>query len=70
MRPDKIFVGFVVLFLGFSLLTVSSSTEYGGVILIGPFPIVFGSSPEMASSGILVAMIILVIMYLTFRGFR
>ena len=53
--------------MGFTLLAVSSSTEYGGIVLIGPIPIVFGSSPEMAALGIVIAAIMLLIMYSAFR---
>jgi len=63
MRPDKIFIGFALLFMGITMLTVSANAEYGGVILIGPIPIVFGSSPEMAIAGIVVAAVMLLIMY-------
>jgi len=67
MRPDKVFIGFALLFMGVALLIVSASTEYGGVVLIGPIPIIFGSSPEMAVTGIVVAAVILLIMYTAFR---
>jgi uncharacterized membrane protein len=51
---------FVLLILGFVCLTVgviivlatavfnSGSTSFGGVIFIGPFPIVFGAGPDAA----------------------
>lgn len=45
-------VGFVLIFVGFlvvmvsSLLSSSGSGSVGGVILIGPIPIVFGSGPD------------------------
>ncbi len=32
---------------------------FGGVLLIGPIPIVFGSSPEMAAASMLLALILL-----------
>jgi uncharacterized protein (TIGR00304 family) len=35
--------------------TSSDNSGYGGVILIGPIPIVFGSSPEMAVLSMIVA---------------
>jgi len=34
---------------------------FGGVILIGPIPIVFGSSPEMALASMLLALLIVVL---------
>ena len=51
---------FMLLILGFVFLTVgviivlatavfnSGSTSFGGVIFIGPFPIVFGAGPDAA----------------------
>jgi uncharacterized protein (TIGR00304 family) len=40
---------------------------FGGVILIGPIPIVFGSSPEMALGSMLLALLILSLSYLLMR---
>lgn len=40
-----IFVGFAVVIIS-SLLSSGSSGSVGGVILIGPIPIVFGSGPD------------------------
>lgn len=45
--------GLVIVLLGFGLLIVGSTTEKGvstgGVVFIGPFPIVFGSGPNGTS---------------------
>ncbi len=60
MNPFKVFAGFVILMLGVSLLFLSliqTTPEYGGVIVIWPFPIVFASSPDIATFMILVAVI-------------
>jgi len=46
------FVGFIILLLGV-ILTVtqhSASSQMGGLIMIGPIPIVFGSSPEITTN--------------------
>jgi len=69
MRPDKIFIGFALVFMGISLLLVSSAThvEYGGVVIIGPFPIVLASSPDMAVFGIMMSAIVLLILYIFMR---
>jgi len=45
-----VFVGIFVMFV--ALLAFGGSGSVGGVILIGPIPIVFGAGPE---SGLLVA---------------
>ncbi|WP_456468894.1 TIGR00304 family membrane protein [Archaeoglobus sp.] len=61
MNPFKVFTGFVILMLGISLLLLSSAqkyvAEYGGVVVIGPFPIVFASSPDIATFMIFIAII-------------
>ncbi len=53
-RLQMLFIlGFVVIFIGIVILFVaifsqgfSGSASSGGIILIGPFPIVFGSGPQ------------------------
>jgi|Deesub1362B_J571_1020462.scaffolds.fasta_scaffold00025_29 uncharacterized protein (TIGR00304 family) len=57
MNPIKIFVGIALIFMGISLLLISQaeSVEYGGVVVIGPFPIIFASSPDMAVISIFIA---------------
>ncbi len=67
MRPDKVFVGFALLFLGLALFTISSGGDVGGVLLIGPIPIIFGSSPQMAVTGIIIGAVMLFIFYLFLR---
>lgn len=60
MRLDLVFAGFILLMMGLSLITLSSANvEYGGIILIGPIPIVFGSSSELAVSAALIGIVIL-----------
>lgn len=65
MRPDKVFIGLAIIFLGFALLALSylPNAEVGGVIVIGPFPIVLASSPEMALFGIVIAAVMLLLVY-------
>jgi uncharacterized protein (TIGR00304 family) len=41
---------------------------YGGVLLIGPIPIVFGSSMEMALLSMLLALGLMAFSFLLFRG--
>jgi uncharacterized protein (TIGR00304 family) len=46
------FVGFIILLLGV-ILTITqhpASSQMGGLIMIGPIPIVFGSSPEITTN--------------------
>ncbi len=71
MRVEKVFLGMVLLFMGLALLTLSSipssNVQYGGVIIIGPIPIVVGSSPGMAVFGIMFAAIMLLIIIAMMR---
>jgi uncharacterized membrane protein len=53
MNPAALMrVGFALTFLGFAVVVVGAllgaggSGSFGGFILIGPFPIVFGSGPD------------------------
>jgi len=46
----------------------SESTGFGGVILIGPIPIVFGSSPQMAMGSMIMALVLMLAAFLLFRG--
>ncbi len=55
-------MGLLLIAIGFLLVTASllqspgqGSSGYGGVILIGPIPIVFGSSPEVAMASVIAA---------------
>jgi uncharacterized protein (TIGR00304 family) len=42
------------------------SSGFGGVLLIGPIPIVFGSSPEMSVAAMIMAVALMVISFLLF----
>jgi|BarGraIncu01122A_1022018.scaffolds.fasta_scaffold24239_3 uncharacterized protein (TIGR00304 family) len=59
------FIGFIIVFLGviLTMLQHSEGSQMGGLIMIGPIPIVFGSSPEitvnMLGLGLLVAILYL-----------
>ncbi len=56
MNPRRASVGVAIIFVGFLVVALGTftgsggSSSSGGVILIGPIPIVFGSGPD---SGIL-----------------
>ncbi|WP_396654710.1 TIGR00304 family membrane protein [Methanosarcina baikalica] len=60
-----IFVGFIVLLLGVVLTVLQhpASSQMGGLIMLGPIPIAFGSSPEitinMLGIGLLVTILYL-----------
>jgi uncharacterized protein (TIGR00304 family) len=67
-------IGLLLIAMGFLLVMVSllqNSSQcnpgYGGVMLIGPIPVVFGSSPEMAMSSMFVAAGLMVLAFLLYR---
>jgi len=62
MNPNKIFFGFLLIFLGIVLLSISNGAEFGGVILFGPIPIVIASSPSMAFFALILVLLILLIL--------
>jgi len=70
MRIDKVFMGFALMFMGIALLmlsTANTNVQYGGVVIIGPIPIVFGSSVDMAVFGVFLAVFILMAILLLMR---
>ncbi len=69
MNPIKIFVGIALIFMGISLLILSQAenVEYGGVMVIGPFPIILASSPDMAVVSIFIAVLFLLVLLLFTR---
>lgn len=46
------FIGFIILLLGVILTTFQhpASSQMGGLIMLGPIPIAFGSSPEITTN--------------------
>jgi len=57
-------IGIALVIMGFALLLLSPGVSYGGVVIIGPIPIVFGNSPEIMILGIALALILLVMVLL------
>jgi uncharacterized membrane protein len=65
-----LFVGFVIIVVGVVFVVLSSalgegSVSAGGVIFIGPFPIVFGVGPDAAWL-IVISLVIAVLMLVLF----
>ncbi|RQD88788.1 DUF131 domain-containing protein [Methanosalsum natronophilum] len=65
-----IILGFLLVFIGMIVNLFSNtdtnngiSTEFGGIVMIGPIPIIVGTSPEI--TGILIGLaIILILVYM------
>ncbi len=65
MNPTKVFSGITLIFFGMVLYAISKipaeNVEYGGVVLVGPIPIVFGSNPELMSLAVFAALLLFVL---------
>ncbi len=58
--------GLMLVFLFFIQAATQGSASYGGVILIGPIPVVFGSSPQMALVSMFLGLALTVLSFLLF----
>ena len=74
MNLFKVFSGLVMVMLGISLLALStlstsnySDSEYGMVLIIGPFPIILASSPQIAILLIFLVLIVILLPVLLWR---
>lgn len=66
-----IFLGMILIFVGTALQSTSKSSEVhtDGVILIGPIPIIFGNDKGLIITGVVFAIVIMVLYYFLFyRG--
>ena len=68
-----VILGILMIFIGTALQSLSndSKTEVhtGGVILIGPIPIIFGNDKTLVLYGVIFAVILMVLSYFLFyRG--
>ena len=65
MNPVKVFFGVTLIFFGIALYTLSKipaeNVEYGGVVLIGPIPVVFGNNVNLMVATLFIALLILII---------
>lgn len=76
MKYDIFAAGFLLIFIGMLLLIVGAlaaglkgkdaEVRGGGVLLIGPFPIIFGSDPQAAKTVIILAILLILVAFLFF----
>ena len=68
-----VFIGFILIITGFFLLSYKKGARGGGIVLIGPFPIVWGTDKE-AVKWLLLISLIFILFYLfliiVYGGFR
>lgn len=74
MNPWMLLIGIVFIFIGFILIVVSSlpqKTEIksGGVVLIGPVPLIFGTDKETIIIASVLAIVIMILALLLLRAF-
>jgi uncharacterized protein (TIGR00304 family) len=74
--PDLVSVGVLLILAGFAVLVVYAlggktdgevGVKGGGVVMIGPIPIVFGSDMKWASIAIVLAIILIVVAFVLYR---
>ncbi|MGZ7050116.1 MAG: TIGR00304 family membrane protein [Methanobacterium sp.] len=63
-----VFVGVILIFIGSVYQSTSKTTEVhtGGIIMIGPIPIIFGNDKGLIITGVIFAIVIMVIYYILF----
>lgn len=59
-----ILLGFALVFIG--AILSAKDTAFGGLIMIGPIPIAFGSSPEITVIAMVIALL-LMLMFILWR---
>ncbi|WP_440952656.1 TIGR00304 family membrane protein [Methanococcoides sp. FTZ1] len=64
-----IFIGFFLVFAGIiaNSVTSSGSGSFGGLVMIGPIPIAFGSSPGITNTMMWVGLVIALLYVLSWR---
>ena len=86
MKPILIFLGIILMFIGFFMITLGmilpssqenykkpeteNNVEYSGIIMIGPIPIVFGNSPGLMMLSILITILMIIWIFLFAVGLR
>ncbi|MGC9516270.1 MAG: TIGR00304 family membrane protein [Methanomicrobiales archaeon] len=64
-----IFIGIIIIFAGTALQSTNSkegNVKAGGVIMIGPVPIIFGTDKSFTIIAIVLAIILMIISYFLF----
>jgi uncharacterized protein (TIGR00304 family) len=69
IAPKLVLIGFIAILIGMLLIIVgflytalrASSGEVGGVVVIGPIPIIFGTSERAVKIAVLAAIVLMVL---------
>jgi uncharacterized protein (TIGR00304 family) len=74
MNVLKVFMGLMLVFIGITMLSISTlqNVQVGGVVMIGPIPIVFGSNSRMATIAIVLTLLLMILgflmIFMSYRG--
>lgn len=71
---DIVKFGIYLIFAGFALLIISSflsggKAEFGGLIMIGPIPIAFGTKPEITIIAMVIGFALMLMFFLLGRKY-
>ncbi len=68
MNPVKVFLGVTLIIMGLMIYSLSlvekTNVEFGGIVLVGPIPILVASNAGIAMMVLLIALVILLILSL------
>ncbi|OYT40715.1 MAG: hypothetical protein B6U89_01310 [Desulfurococcales archaeon ex4484_58] len=64
-----VFIGIILLFIGSIKGSGEKSVSTGGVLIIGPIPIIFGSNQKIALAMLVLAVILTVLLFILYLGF-
>ncbi len=69
---DVIKLGILLILIGFALALVgavlsASNTNFSGLIMIGPIPIAFGSSPEITVVAMVIGLLLMLMFFILGR---
>ncbi|MCX8172565.1 MAG: DUF131 domain-containing protein [Archaeoglobaceae archaeon] len=66
MDAGKLFLGFALVIIGLTLVSVSriSHTSYGAIVILGPLPVIVASELGIAIFLLILASILLLILYI------
>jgi uncharacterized protein (TIGR00304 family) len=60
-----ILAGFVLVFAG--IILSAGDASFGGLIMIGPIPIAFGSSQEMTGMAMIIGLLLMLLFFILWR---
>ena len=77
LHQNIMFIGFIVMFIGMILIIVGgmlgaseTKVESAGVVLIGPFPIVWGSDSRLLIPVLVLTIVVIVIVWFMLNTVR